>query len=95
MRLDPEHARTLAHELLRTHVGELSPPPPPQGEGLTEFHRVYADALGVYLGNVTSLARSSRDMGERALRNIEAITARDAQLAHDLDQLGHDTGRPG
>lgn len=89
MKLDHEHARLLAHELLRTHATDCSPQSLPISptEGSIDFHEAYITALGVYLRNIDSLAQSARDMGELALSSINAITDHDEHFAHDLGRV--------
>ena len=90
MKMDIDHARILAHTLLRlefTPVTGSPPPNPDPGEDTSGFHGVMAKALAIYADNASTLTRTTRLMADSALHTLDVVGSIDARLAGDFHQL--------
>lgn len=86
--LDPDHARQLAAELLRS--GEQPGPPPPplaDGPGLHRFRTAAAAAIDANLHRGELAGQRARELAETSFGSITAYEDGDALLAGRLGRL--------
>lgn len=90
MRMDIDHARTLAHTLLHlefTPVAGSPPPDPDPGDDASGFHSVLAKALAIYARNASTLTRTTHLMADSALHTLDVVGSVDARLSGDFRQM--------
>ncbi|MGD7002819.1 hypothetical protein [Corynebacterium halotolerans] len=86
--LDPDHARRLAAELLRS--GEVRTPPPPSlidGPGLHRFRTAATAAIAASLRRGERAGERACELAESSYSSISAYEFSDAGLAARLGRL--------
>lgn len=86
MRIDIDHARTLAHDLLRLHIPPATAAVTQGTEGL-DFHRAVAKALATYTDNAEALTWTAHRMGDSALHTLAAVEVAEGALSTDLTRI--------
>lgn len=79
MRIDIEHARALAHELVRFAFDPVGGDPGQTGG--SDFHTALGRALATYSDNADTLTGTAREMGENALETLSVVRATDQDLS--------------
>ena len=85
MRIDLDHARSLAHDLLRLHIPATAVSIP-ESQGGREFYEAVAKALVTYTHNAEALIWTAHQMGDSALHTLTALESADGSLSAELNR---------